>query len=215
MVASNNDWAVPAGVGDRRWFVLQVANTYAGMENKDYWSALHAEIDKGGPAAMLHDLLAIDLTNFDLRAIPHTAAKAQQQALSLRGTAAWLYHVLQEGELGDKRWNVIGLSVRKDHAYECYKDFAKQRREWSPEIKSIWSKNVRLMLGCNVRDARPTSGRDRVRSFEFGPLSDCRMAFASHIGSSTLEWQDPDIEPNSPSGAVPLHTPDDLGNATI
>src|ERR1019366_5543848 len=30
MVASNNDWAVPAGIGDRRWFVLNVADTYTG-----------------------------------------------------------------------------------------------------------------------------------------------------------------------------------------
>ena len=33
MVASNNDWAVPAGIGDRRWFVLNVADTYAGTKN--------------------------------------------------------------------------------------------------------------------------------------------------------------------------------------
>jgi Family of unknown function (DUF5906) len=39
MVASNNDWAVPTGVGDRRWFVLNVADTYAGTKHRDYWTA--------------------------------------------------------------------------------------------------------------------------------------------------------------------------------
>src|SRR6185437_8695660 len=48
MVASNEDWCVPAGIGDRRWFVLDVANTYAGMEHRDYWTALYAEIENGG-----------------------------------------------------------------------------------------------------------------------------------------------------------------------
>jgi hypothetical protein len=48
MVASNNDWMVPAGIGDRRWFVLDVADTYAGTTHKNYWDALYAEIENGG-----------------------------------------------------------------------------------------------------------------------------------------------------------------------
>ena len=30
IVASNNEWAVPAGIGDRRWLILNVDNSYAG-----------------------------------------------------------------------------------------------------------------------------------------------------------------------------------------
>ena len=96
IVASNNDWFVPAGMGDRRWFILDVADTYAGTEHADYWNALYAEIDNGGAAALFHDLLAVDLAGFNVRAVPHTAAKAHQQVLSLNGTAAWLHDVLQE-----------------------------------------------------------------------------------------------------------------------
>jgi hypothetical protein len=36
VVASNNDWAIPAGIGDRRWFVLHVADTYSGTEHQSY-----------------------------------------------------------------------------------------------------------------------------------------------------------------------------------
>jgi Family of unknown function (DUF5906) len=116
MVASNNDWAVPTGVGDRRWFVLNVADTYAGTKHRDYWTALYAEIENGGAAAMLHGLLAMDLSGFDVRAIPHTAAKAQQQAYSFRGPTAWLYDILQEGAIGQEKWNEAGLTISKDHA---------------------------------------------------------------------------------------------------
>src|SRR6476620_1894657 len=35
LVASNNDWAVPAGIGDRRWFVLNVADTYSGIAHQN------------------------------------------------------------------------------------------------------------------------------------------------------------------------------------
>ena len=39
IVASNNDWVVPTGIGDRRWFVLDVANTFAGTGHEDYWTS--------------------------------------------------------------------------------------------------------------------------------------------------------------------------------
>jgi hypothetical protein len=184
MVASNNDWMVPAGIGDRRWFVLDVANTYAGTGHRDYWEALYAEIEDGGAAAMFYDLLAMDLSGFDVRAVPPTAAKARQQAHSFQGTEAWLYHVLQEGEIGSKCWDDTGLTVPKVHAYECFEDFSKRQHAWRPEIKSVWSKKIRCMLGPCVADTRP----DRVRSFQFASLALCRDQFASHTGVQKIEW---------------------------
>jgi len=193
MIASNNNWAVPAGIGDRRWFVLNVASTYAGTGNPGYWKALYAELENGGDAAMLHDLLATDLTGFDPRAIPHTAAKAQQQILSLNGSMSWLYDILQEGEVAGKNgkmghWDKGGLVVDKDGAYQCYKEFSGQQRDWKPEIKDLWSKNIRTALGPQVSQTRPTVAGNRVRSFAFGPLADCRRQFELHVGAPNIEW---------------------------
>ena len=143
IVASNNDWVVPTGIGDRRWFILNVADTFAGTEHRDYWTALYAEIDNGGAAAMFHDLLAMDLSGFDVRAVPPTAAKAQQQVLTLHGTASWLHHVLQEGAIGCESWHNNGLTADTGHAYMCYEDFSKRQRNWRPEVKALWSKNIR------------------------------------------------------------------------
>jgi hypothetical protein len=140
IVASNNDWIAPVGMGDRRWFILDVANTYAGTEHQKYWAALYAEIDTGGAAAMFHDLLAMDLRGFDVRAVPHTSAKAQQQAHSLAGTEAWLYHVLQEGAIGCEPWQNTGLAVSTDYAYLCFEDYSKRQRDWRPDRKDSWSK---------------------------------------------------------------------------
>ena len=189
IVASNNDWAVPTGIGDRRWFVLNVANTYAGTEHRNYWIALYAEIDNGGAAAMFHDLLAMDLSGFDVRAVPHTAAKAQQQAHSLAGTEAWLYHVLQEGAIGYKNWESIGLTVSTDDAYGCYEDFSERQHAWRPEIKSVWSKKMRAALGRCVADTKQKTGSERVRLFQFAPLDACRLQFGNHVGAPDIEWE--------------------------
>src|SRR5262249_49213191 len=215
MVASNNDWAVPTGVGDRRWFVLNVTNTYAGTGHRDYWTALYAEIENGGAAAMLHDLFAMDLSGVDVRAVPHNKAKAQQQAHSFRGTTSWLYDILQEGALGSERWNEAGLTISKDHAYESYKAFSKERREWQPEIKDLWSKKIRNVLGPCVKDERQTNSfGKRVRSLKFASLADCRRRFETYVGAPNIEWE-PTNEPEPATDATVRQTTDDLGDPTV
>jgi hypothetical protein len=186
IAASNNDWAVPTGIGDRRWFVLNVANTYAGTAHRSYWIALYAEMDNGGAAAMLYDLLAMDLSGFDVRAVPHTAAKAQQQVLSLRGTMAWLHHVLQEGAVGGDSWDKSGLTLGKDDAYRRYQEFSKERHEYQPAIKSVWSRNIDVL---DPHETRPSVAGMRVRSFVFAPLADCRSRFEKHVGAPTIVWE--------------------------
>ena len=81
---ASNEIGLSIGIDDRRSFILNVADTFAGTGHRDYWDALYAEIDNGGAEAMFCDLLAMDLTAFNVRAVP-TAAKAQQQVLSLNG----------------------------------------------------------------------------------------------------------------------------------
>jgi hypothetical protein len=208
MVASNSDWAIPAGIGDRRWFVLNVRDTYAGMGHKAYYDALHAEVNNGGAAAMLHDLLAMSLLDFDLRVIPHTGAKAQQQVHSFRGTIGWLFDVLQQGSVGHAFWDHAGLSISTRSAYENYQQHVKQRREYQPEIKSEWSKKVRKALGSLIVERRPSVGGDRDRHFDFGPLDQCRERFAKTVGAPHLEWEEPDeADPGAPRDI----SPDDVG----
>ena len=212
IVASNNDWVVPTGIGDRRWFVLDVANTYAGTEHRKYWVALYAEIENGGAAAMFHDLLAMDLSGFDVRAVPHTAAKAQQQAHSLAGTEAWLYHVLQEGAIGSERWQNTGLSVSTEHAYMCFEDYSKRQRDYRPDRKDLWSKKMRVMLGPCVEGTRP--GKERVRSFQFAPLKKCRSQFETHARAPNIEWEQ-ENEPKPDTGAAVIpQTAEDVGELT-
>jgi hypothetical protein len=201
IVASNNDWVVPTGIGDRRWFVLDVANTYAGTEHRKYCVALYAEIMKGGAAAMFHDLLAMDLGGFDVRAVPHTAAKAQQQTHSLAGTEAWLYHVLQEGAIGYENWQSVGLTISKAAAYNDYEDFSKRQHAWRPEIKAVWSKKMRTALGRCLADTKQKTGSDRVRSFRLAPLAACRSQFETHVGAPNIEWE-PEDEPMSRPGVA-------------
>jgi hypothetical protein len=198
MVASNNEWAVPAGIGDRRWLILNINNRYAGTKNATYFAALRDEIDGGGAAAMLHDLLAMDLSGFNVRDVPRTAAKAQQQALSLPSVEAWLYQVLQEGAIEQRvqpggsvvrhEWQATGLNVSKDVAYATYEDFSSRRKEYRPATKSAWSKRLISLLGRSLMPIRHVAEGARIRSYRFAELTECRDQFAGKIGAD-FEWE--------------------------
>jgi hypothetical protein len=154
-------------------------------------------------------ILRMNLSDFNVRAVLESAAKTEQKLLSLRGTKAWLYHILHEGAIapcegtfGSAGWQNDGLTISKDQAYNSYEDFSKRQHDWRPETKSVWSKNIHAVLGPIVEDTRQTIGSSRVRSFRFAPLADCRCQFASHLVVPVLEWPEAG---NEPVGAAPCH----------
>jgi hypothetical protein len=77
LMASNNDWVVPASADERRYFVLDVSDRRKG--DVDYFRKLSDAIEGEELAAMLHDLLALDLSGWNHRAAPHTAALNHQK----------------------------------------------------------------------------------------------------------------------------------------
>jgi hypothetical protein len=189
MISSNEDWFVPVGIGDRRFFVLDVPSTYAGTRHKAYWDALYSEVENGGREAMLHDLLHMDLTNFNVRAVPDTPAKTEQKLRRLRGTDAWLSHILHEGAIGHFGWEDNGLTVGTDPAYNDYVKFSERRREWAPEMKDVWAKMLHKALGEWIANTRLTENSRRVQSLRFGALEHCRIAFQAYIGAEGIVWE--------------------------
>ena len=155
-------------------------------------------MDNGGAAAMLHDLLAMDLTGFNVRDVPRTAAKAQQQALSLPSVEAWLYQTLQEGAIEERiqpgsavirhDWQTNGLMVSKDVAYAAYEDFSNRRRDYRPATKSVWAKRLVKILGPSLMPIRRIADAGRIRSFRFVDLAKCRDRFSTKMGAD-FEWE--------------------------
>ena len=221
MIASNNQWIVPIGTRGRRYAVFDVSDKYAdekSPEHMAYWEPLQAQFGDDAPddgrAAMLYDLQHMDLSGFNVRAVPDSAAKTEQKLLSLRGAKSWLHQALQDGAIGYDRWQEIGLTVSKDHAYENYNEFSKQRREWQPEAKNLWSKSIRDALSSCMNETRPGIAGNRVRQFVFAPLTDCRRQFANHVGDPNLEWESPDNELPSAPGVAVGQTTEDVGEPT-
>jgi hypothetical protein len=100
IIASNEDWFVPAGAESRRWLVLDVNNKYA--SNVKYFNRLYSQMDNGGVAAMMAELMQRQIKS-NLALAPVTSAlNNQRQIYTITGDAVsqWLDYCTQVEWLG-------------------------------------------------------------------------------------------------------------------
>lgn len=123
IMASNDQWVVPAGKNSRRYFVLRVSNSQA--NNGTYFKKIQDEMDDGGYAALLRMLLEYDLTNWKRHTVPVTPALRDQQRRSLDPLSAWWLSRIEEGALqaGFDDWPA---TIESRELYGEYRVFANQ-----------------------------------------------------------------------------------------
>jgi hypothetical protein len=97
LLASNEDWVVPAGLDERRFFVLEIGDGQ--KQNHAYFREIFEELSTGGYENLLHFLLSRDLTEFEVRVVPQTKALQAQKLLSMSPEVQWMYERLWEGRL--------------------------------------------------------------------------------------------------------------------
>jgi hypothetical protein len=140
MMASNSDWVVPASQDERRYFVLDVADFRKGQMK--YFADLEHQMESGGLAAMVWDLLRYDIKAFDPRQIPETGALVEQKLHSLDSLRRWWLAMLERGFVWSSRH---GSSV-----------FQRWDRFWSTEL--LWRS-----YGQWCGEARPFDRKTRVQ----------------------------------------------------
>lgn len=194
LITSNAEWVVPATPGERRFFVLDVSPARA--KDTAYFGAIWKEQAQGGAGALLHFLQSYDLTGFDVRNPPETAALTRQKLEGLRNVEAWWHDRLSEGNLrpgGDgfddnqPAWEGKAITVSRDYLWRDYEDWLSGRR-WHGNAVSVdvFGKKLRAMCS-GIEDRRAWGSGQRVRQYILPPLAGCRAAFATYIGGE-MEW---------------------------
>jgi hypothetical protein len=97
LMASNDQWVVPAGEDERRFFVLNVSEER--KQDKAYFKALHRQMEEGGREALLHYLMTLDLSDFEVRNVPSTEALREQKEHNLSAEQEWLLPIIEEAAL--------------------------------------------------------------------------------------------------------------------
>jgi len=97
-MVTNEHWAVPAGLDARRFAVFDVKDTVRGK--REHFDAIDRQMRSGGLAAMLHDLMHMDLGSWHPEAArPDTTALAEQKAFGLDPIPRLLFQCLQAGQV--------------------------------------------------------------------------------------------------------------------
>ena len=95
IMAGNDEWIIQADKDDRRYFVLDALGTHA--NDHAYFAQIKEQMQRGGYSAMLHDLLTMDLSKFNVRAKPDTSGLQRQKNFSMDAETKWILHLLREG----------------------------------------------------------------------------------------------------------------------
>ncbi|WP_026603622.1 DNA recombination protein RmuC [Methylomonas sp. 11b] len=178
-MASNNDWIVPAGLEERRFFVVKASEKYIG--NQDYFGRLQQQMDRGGHAALLLYLQQFELDGINLSAFPRTEALASQKVLSMGLVEKFYYHLLKEGILfrsnGDfdleKSQTPWGQGeVSTSIIYTAFLDYIKSDpRKWFSGPEGF---------GIEIKRLVPTIEKKRIKGqacYIFPSLKECRDSF--------------------------------------
>jgi hypothetical protein len=206
VMATNNDWAVPASIKARRFFVLDVPDTKTG--DKAYFDPLHAEIDNGGLAAFLHDLLQVDLTGWNYAKAPQTAGLMDQKIFSLRGPHRWYFTRLaraeDDAEVASGRLRADGTlpadmcavwkrRLGKTELYDEYIAwFRDQKAEYQPVSDAQFWKDLRAMAPSLITERKRKAGRKGM--VHLPPLALARAEFETFMGDKVPWPTDDDDE---------------------
>ncbi|MCG8537782.1 MAG: DUF5906 domain-containing protein [Pseudomonadales bacterium] len=224
IVSSNNDWVVPVGRTDRRYFMPKVSGRRIG--DFAYFDRLIACRDSGGKEAFIHFLKNRDLSGFDVRAIPKSgsATKVDQKLRGIDDVESWWLDCLESGEFHFQveRRKFVGpdgcdTQIRKEpeaqawpddevmemvcaDLYACYLEHSKARHKVN---QKILIPKICSMLGVSSLpkmrkkpeiDRYMAGATDRVRHYGLPSLSQARMAFSAYM-------QEPDLFEKCVQGA--------------
>lgn len=185
-VASNEGWAVPRDIDDRRFLVLDVSPQR--KEDYEYFGYLDDYMkNKGGYEALLYDLQNEDLTNYNPRIVPINNAGFDMKLQTMTTSQRYLYHVLDE-----KCWHLAG-----DEQYFEFKtekgtsDLYKDYKAWcEDETLAPQSKGQLGQTVINIIKAKKSrrGTLSRIQTYIFPSLEECRKHFEIYSKETDKIW---------------------------
>lgn len=192
VIASNEDWVVPASDDERRFAVFEADSEAHRNLPPGFFGDLRRQMESGGLAAMLFDLAKMPLSSWHPRSdIPVTRALTEQKVQSFRSDpiAFWWYRALEDGCLPvSGAWN-NALEIDSEgkgglvHAVQHQAAVMKKRAEFTKTALARFLGKV----GVDV------AGRDRKggKVWRIPALPDARAAFEAWVGGP-IGWDEGD-----------------------
>ena len=183
-ILSNADHFIPVSGTARRFFVPTVSTDRVG--DLEYFAGIDAELNAGGYEALLWHLLhEIDIRDFNVRAVPKTAALREQAAYSRRGSICWSSTRAIQDRSRVRAGTRISPTAAHTEKREGFDYFIDHHSD--PELKRLGSLAVKRRLanewGCRTgKEARKQIGNARYYGVVWPPLAELRAKFVEKFG---------------------------------
>jgi hypothetical protein len=215
IIASNEDWVIPATGDERRYLVLEPSSEF--QQNTKYFGEIVQERNNGGAEAMMYDLLNYDFSDVNLRKAPVTKGLADQIRASLPPTLDFWFSVLDRGYiLSDKE---TGSPRKTDYheddifidqfwpqavfKHEIYGEYSTWCR--SRNVRHIcaepqfWKAVVKVWPCKDVKQRRASRADGRVSIIDIPDLDLAKAAFSE---TTRIDFNEHD---EADSGLLPFH----------
>jgi hypothetical protein len=179
MMATNEQFAISAGIDERRFFVVKVSDR--AKQDHAYFQRLNQWWETGGSSALLTLLQRIDLSEFNIRKVPNTAALDQQKLEALTGLDAWLFEKLQSEENWKQKWSAEEIS--RNFGWYC--DQKGGRYKYENTSPRAVGKGLRQWLEVNRKREQNTQNRRWVLMLP--ELQEARRQFATKL-DMRIDW---------------------------
>jgi hypothetical protein len=164
-MTSNSDWVVPVTHDERRYAMLNASDHRTGQ--REYFSAIVAQMENGGLAAMIWDMLRRNISGFEVRDVPDNAALADQRRHSMDSLQRWWLAVLDRGFLYRSRHGTPWFS--EWHEFYTTELLMRSYLQWSADARP-YDRKSREQLGEFMKrlyvSSRPTATAHPVHEVE-------------------------------------------------
>ena len=199
IIASNNDWVVPVGVGNRRLVIMQASDERKG--DFKYFEQLGNEIQEGGTAAFIGELLERDITKFNPKYLPSgfkNEFEIEQKLHSADSITKWWMECLHQGtfdvygvdgflgSIEEKEWQHTAVNIPNPLLYETFKRWhlsshmfgeVPTQRKFALDLKKFGG----MSIGGSAGNAKLGGGTRGIRLWRLDKAQD---AMASHFSTS-------------------------------
>ncbi len=188
IVSSNEDWAVPMDLDDRRFFVLDISPHR--KEDVLYFKNLDFQMQAGGVSALLYDLLHEDLTDFDPRKMPANDFGFDMKMKAASSVEKFIYEALKEGKFNltprsdQSSWGPMACERVVYAYYKIWVEYEGLKREASSEF------GKRLKRVLSITKTRRSFNDIRIWGYEFPSLESSRRAFEKFTKQTSKIWEE-------------------------
>jgi len=147
-MASNSDWVVPATEDERRYFVQDVADNRIG--DRSYFKAIETQMENGGLAAMIYDMLRWPIADFEVTDVPGSDALTDQKRHSLDTLDRWWIDCLSRGFVWRAKFGAPSFAewqsfVSTELLHASYRQWCDENRIARPQTRMLLGKRMAQM----------------------------------------------------------------------